>query len=119
MADSLSDTQLGHEKLDVYQCALQFLSLALEVVGKLPSGSKVAIDQLDRASLSIVLNIAEGAGKTTSADKHKFFASARGSAMECGGIFDVLKMQKKLDDGMYIQVKRLLVRIVQMLTKME
>lgn len=118
MADSLSDTQLAHEKLDVYQCALHFLGLANSVIDQLPSGSKVIIDQLDRAALSIVLNIAEGVGKRSSADKHKFFASARGSAMECGGIFDVLKIQRKLTEDVYLQAKRLLVRIVQMLTKM-
>ncbi len=118
MTHSASDTQLGHEKLDVYQCSLQFLSLATRVIGKLPSGSKVVIDQLDRASLSIVLNIAEGAGKTTGADKRKFFAIARGSATECGGIFDALNIQHKLDADTYAQAKRLLVRIVQMLTKL-
>jgi len=118
MNDEPSQYQLGHERLDVYQCALQFLALATDTIGKLPNGSRVSIDQLDRASLSIVLNIAEGAGKITSADKHRYFASARGSAMECGGIFDVLLLQKKIDVPIHQQGKRLLVRIVSMLTKM-
>jgi four helix bundle protein len=118
MTDNPSDYQLGHEKLDVYQCALQFLGLATEAIGKLPSGSRTAADQLDRASLSIVLNIAEGAGKTTSADRHKYFGSARGSAMECGAVLDALLLQNKLGEDNWKKGKRLLVRIVQMLSKM-
>jgi four helix bundle protein len=46
--------------------------------------------QLDRASASIVLNLAEGAGRRTAADKCGFYVIARGSAMECAAILDVL-----------------------------
>ena len=38
-----------------------------------------------------MLNTAEGAGRTGAADKARFFAMARGSAMECAAILDVLR----------------------------
>jgi len=48
-------------------------------------------DQLERASLGIVLNIAEGAGRRSAADKRRFYEMARGSATETAAITDVLR----------------------------
>ncbi|HQV70610.1 MAG TPA: four helix bundle protein [Thermoflexales bacterium] len=109
---------LGHEKLDVYQASITFLALVDEILGNLPSGSGAISNQLDRAALSIPLNIAEGAGKSGINDKRRFYSIARGSAMECGAIFDALKIRGKISQETYAQGKHLLVRIVSMLTKM-
>jgi four helix bundle protein len=48
-------------------------------------------DQLLRASLSIVLNIAEGSGKPTMADKRRFYAIAFGSIRETQAILTLLR----------------------------
>lgn|SRR5690554_2886241 len=48
-------------------------------------------DQLKRASLSIMLNIAEGTGRQTSPDKRHFYIISRGSTFECAALFDLLK----------------------------
>ena len=109
---------LGHEKLDVYRAGIEFLALATEAIDALPAGSGVVRDQLDRASLSIVLNIAEGAGKASIPDRRRFYTIARGSAMECCAILDAMKIKGRIDDARYEAGKRLLVRIVQMLTRM-
>jgi four helix bundle protein len=53
---------LDHERLDVYAIALGFLVFANEVIERLPRGRGHLADQLTRASTSIVLNLAEGAG---------------------------------------------------------
>ena len=55
--------QLDHERLDVYDLALEFLVLANGIIEGLPRGRSHLADQFTRASLSIVLNLAEGAGK--------------------------------------------------------
>jgi len=72
---------LDHEKLDVYQRSLDFLTQALRIVERLPRGEREIRDQLKRAAMSISLNIAEGAGKPTVGDRARFHAIARGSAM--------------------------------------
>ena len=105
-------THFDHERLDVYQEAIGFISWVDEWLADIPKGLAVH-NQLDRASTSIPLNIAEGNGKYTSADRCRFFDIARGSALECAACLDVLVTKKRIasaDDG-----KAILVRIVSML----
>jgi four helix bundle protein len=78
-----------HEKLKVYQDALAFISW-LEVLLQNVPKSFSARDQLDRASTSIALNLAEGNEKFTSPDRCRFFDIARGSALECAADLDAL-----------------------------
>ena len=109
---------LSHEKLDVYQLSIQFLALVRRVVKKLPRGNADLADQLTRASRSIPLNIAEGAGKTTPAHRARYWGDARGSAMECAACFDVLREEEVIEPADFTKGKELLERIVAMLTKM-
>lgn len=74
--------------------------------------------QLRRASTSIPLNIAEGTGKSSGPDRARFYSIARGSAMECGAIFDVFNASTMLPLEMARQGRELVVRIVSMLTKL-
>jgi four helix bundle protein len=48
-------------------------------------------DQLSRASLSVVLNLAEGSGRFSSKDQRHFFVMSRSSLFETVAILDVLK----------------------------
>jgi hypothetical protein len=81
---ALSARMLAHEKLDVYRCAVEFLAAVGRMVDEMPCGTAVVRDQIDRASLSIVANIAEGVGVRTPKERDRHFGIARGSAMECG-----------------------------------
>ena len=101
-----------HERLDVYQEAIRFVSWAGDLLEGLPK-SLAAHSQLDRASTSIPLNIAEGNGKYTAADRCRFFDIARGSALECAACLDVLVAKKQLEHAQ--AGKAILVRIVSML----
>jgi four helix bundle protein len=83
-----------HEKLEVYRAALAFLVWLEPVLQKLPRSLSV-VDQLDRASTSIPLNIAEGNGKFTGADRCRFFDMARGSALESAAALDVLVAKQR------------------------
>ena len=58
-------------------------------------------DQLRRASFSIMLNIAEGSGRYTKADKRNFYIIARGSSFECVAIFDYLKDINKINETQF------------------
>lgn len=105
-------TQFDHEKLDVYQDAIRFVSWVDELLEDIPKSLAVH-NQLDRASTSIPLNIAEGNGKYTAADRCRFFDIARGSALECAACLDVLVAKKRIDSA--DSGKAILVRIVSML----
>ncbi len=87
-----------HERLDVYQLAVDFLVYADGVIRKLPRGRAHFSDQLGRAALSVVLNIAEGAGKVSAADKRRYYLTARGSATESAALLDALLRVSLLDE---------------------
>jgi len=70
------------------------------------------------ASQSIPLNIAEGNGKGINADRRRFFAIARGSALECASIDDCLEACEVLAAAQDARGKAMLTRIVSMLTKL-
>src|SRR5215470_937899 len=86
--DASAEPLFDFERFDVYRVALVFQSLVPRLV---PLRGRAALrDQLDRASASILLNIAEGFGRTSRAEKASFYSIARGSAMECAAVLDVL-----------------------------
>jgi four helix bundle protein len=109
---------LAHERLDVYQRAIEFLALSAELLEAFPRGHANLADQLRQAALSIPLNMAEGAGKSIAGDQGRFFAIARGSAMECAAILDACLILELVEAGRVEQGKGLLERVVGMLTKM-
>ncbi len=110
--------QLSHEKLDVYQCSIEFLGLSAEIIQRMPQGYSKLADQLHRAAFSIPLNIAEACGKPSPKDRANRFAIARGSTLECGAIVDVLQTLALIEENKYHKAKTLLVRIAAMLSKL-
>src|SRR5262245_44383472 len=84
-----------HEKLRVYQHAISFIVWCEPLFDKLPKALSV-VGQLDRAATSMPLDIAEGNGKFTAADRCKYFHIARGSALECAACLDVLVAKRRL-----------------------
>ena len=107
-----------HEKLDVYQAAIDLVTLINSVVENLPRGRAYLADQLQRAGTSVPLNVAEGAGEFSSNEKIRFYRMARRSATECAGIFDICQRLNIIDEKNYSKSRELLMRIVAMLTKM-
>lgn len=110
--------ELDHEKLDVYRVAVDFAAWAYTVCQALKGLDRPTRDQLVRASQSIALNIAEGCGKVSAADRGRFLQIAGGSARECGAILDILGRCEVIDLETVREGKDLLIRIVAMLTRM-
>lgn len=108
-----------HEKLDVYQLELQFVAWVTDLLEEVSTVGRGRIaevcDQLDRASLSALLNTAEGNGKRQRPVRAKFFDDARGSATECAGCLDALVAKRVTTEGRILDGKKLLVRIVPIL----
>ena len=85
------------EKLDVYNKAVDFADKIYEITKDFPKGNYYLYDQLNRASLSISTNIAEGNGRFHKADRANFFRIARGSAFECVPIVELCKRKKLIE----------------------
>ncbi len=103
-----------HEKLNVYQNALDFVEWIDKKI--LTGRKKLSVyDQIDRASTSIPLNIAEGNGKYSSKDRCRYFDIARGSALECASCLDVLHLKDLLEVSKKDEGKEKLRVIVSML----
>lgn len=107
-----------HEKLDVYRVAMEFAILIDEIVEKFPKGNSHLADQLHRASTSVLLNIAEGAGEYAENEKARFYRMARRSGTESAAILELGKCLKMIDESRYGKSRELLIRIISMLTKM-
>jgi four helix bundle protein len=111
-----SAAYLDCERLDCYRVAVEFQAIAARIVTNRRLGT--LRDQLDRASVSIVLNLAEGVGRRTLRDKAHFFAIARGSATECAAALDLLLARGLVTPAGHRYGRGLLIRIVQMLTRL-
>ncbi len=91
--------------MDVYRRALAFVRAANAIRAKLPPGRSALADQLDRAALSIALNIAEGAGEFARSEKARSYRMARRAATECAAILDVVRVLD-LGDGKAIDAAK-------------
>jgi four helix bundle protein len=106
--------KFDHEKLIVYQAAIRFVVWSSSLLDTVPRRVSVH-NQLERAATSIALNIAEGNGKHTSADRCRYFDTARASALECAACIDVLVAKKLIEVEPAEAGKELLAEIVSMM----
>ncbi|NIM50475.1 MAG: four helix bundle protein [Armatimonadetes bacterium] len=81
-----------------------------------PRGCWYLADQLNRASLSISLNIAEGNGRWTQADRKNFFGIARGSIHECVPLIELCRRKRLINDQTCIELRAELEEISKMLS---
>ena len=103
-----------HERLEVYREAIALIAWLSELLESLGRVGDVR-DQLDRASTSIALNIAEGNGKFSPKDRCKFFDTAHASALECAAGLDILVAKRKITPDQIRPGKERLQGIVRML----
>jgi four helix bundle protein len=81
-----------HERLEAYRKALDAAMLLHGVATAIPLHRPDLRDQLNRASASVVLNLAEGAAEYAAAEKARFYRMSRRSAAECLAILDLIEM---------------------------
>jgi four helix bundle protein len=115
-ASAAQEPELDANKLHVYHVALELHTLASTLVASL---NRIVRDQLERASLSVVLNIAEAGGRRSRRDKARYYAIARGSATEVAALLDVLTLRRLASPAQIRTGRRLAIRIVQMLTRID
>ena len=114
MAEPIFD----HERLDVYRLSIEYVAASYGIAKALSGANRHIRDQWLRAAQSIPLNIAEGNGKQNLKDKNRYFQIARGSALECAAVHDILTAFAVIDEEANRQGKTRLKRIVSMLTRL-
>jgi len=108
------EPQLDANRLHVYHVALELHCMCSTLVASL---NRIVKDQLERASLSVVLNVAEAGGRRSRRDKARYYAIARGSATEVAALLDVLERRRLASPAQIRSGRHLAIRIVQMLTR--
>jgi four helix bundle protein len=111
--EEIATFYFDHEKLKVYQLALKFNAFAHKICSRFPKSD--IRDQLDRASNSIVLNIAEGNGKYSKKDRCRYFDISFGSSLESAGCLDILIIRKLISTEELATGKTMLKELVSML----
>ena len=86
-----------HERLEVYQIAIEFVAWSESVLESCKGKASSAKQHLDEALSGIPNNIAEGYGKWSKRDRKKFFEIARGSALECSSCLDILVARQRVE----------------------
>jgi four helix bundle protein len=116
------DPLFDHEKLDVYCVELGFIAWIAAYLEDASRSSvqhrRELIEQLDRTSLSMLLNTAEGNGKRQGQQRAKFFDDARGSAFECAACLDASVAKGFASIDRVRPGKEMLARVVAMLTRL-
>ena len=110
--------RFNHEKLEVYQRSLKFITWLTEVIDALSRGNGNIIDQIDRASISVVLNIAEGNGKHSSKEHKRYIETAKSSALECAAALDIMFAKKIINEQKLEEGKEMTEVMVKMLYKL-
>ena len=90
----------------VYKDAQDLVSFSLQIVKKLPKEHRFELSsQLIRSSSSIVLNIAEGSGKSSKKDFSNFIDIALGSLYETIANVDILRINGLIESGDFEVIK--------------
>ena len=114
----MTEPIFDHDRLDVYRLSIEYVASSFAIAKDLNGCHRHARDQWLRAAQSIPLNIAEGNGKRSLKDRSRFLDIARGSALECVAIQDILAATEGLNETRHTELKRTLHRIVSMLTRL-
>ena len=104
------------EKLLVYQKSVDFADQICSKTEGFPRGYGFLVDQVNRASLSIAANIAEGNGRFTKPDRRNFFGIARGSVQECVPLLELALRRNLLTPTDHEALKSQLEEIARMLS---
>jgi four helix bundle protein len=103
------------EKLTVYQRIREINARIIPLTFQVTESDKSLKDQLRRATLSVALNLAEGTGRISQADKGRFYVIARSSTYECVAILQALVDLGKISPQEYETYYHLYTEVSKML----
>ena len=107
------------ERLDVYQKTLKLMTTLFRMTRPLPNDYQFSVgDQLRRAGLSVLNNIAEGSGKLSKKEKAHFYRTALNSARECVPMLTVLRNEEQITSKTYQEVRAEVLHAANMLGRL-
>ncbi len=104
------------EKLEVYQKAVDLAEEVANLTETFPKGNYYLVDQLNRASLSISTNIAEGNGRWHKNERKEYFWIARGSVQECIPILELCQRKGLINPERHQELKEKIEIIAKMIS---
>lgn len=105
------------ESFDVYRVSLEACRECAPIAASLSSNLR---DQLLRVSSSVVLNVAEGFGSSSRGVKRRHYEIARGSAIECIAVVDLVRvLGSAVDEASAGAARELFERVAAMLARLE
>ena len=114
-----NDYVFDFERLEVYQKALGLVERVFRLTRQLPREYQSSIaDQMRRASVSILNNLAEGSGKLSKKEKAQFYKTSLNSTRECIPMLTILVREQQMSSEVYQELRRELVHIANMLGKL-
>lgn len=106
-----------HEGLEAFDIGLEYnerVDMLLPQLYRRPSLQ----DQLDRASVSVLANIAEGAQEVMPREKARFYRYAIRSVAECGALLALAERRRIGDAELVHFCRQLLLRLAPLLTRL-
>ena len=94
------------ENLEVYRKAKELNTEILQLLKENKQIDLFICNQLQRSSVSVVINIAEGSGRFSKADKKNFYTISRGSVYESVSLLDIILDTQKISSEQYIYFKQ-------------
>lgn len=92
---------LNHKKLEVYSIILELVSMVYKITGVFPRNETFGlVSQMQRASVSVMSNLAEGASRKSAVERKRFFEISRSSLVELDSQFEIserLGLTKEMD----------------------
>lgn len=119
MAEAKNEYVFDFERLEVYRKAMELVVTVFRVTRPLPREYQYSVgDQLRRAALSILNNLAEGSGKLSEKEKAQFYKTSLNSARECIPMFTVLMKEHQLPEAQHQTLRQETVHIANMLGRL-
>jgi len=82
--------KLKHQQLNIYPASRAFVLECYKLTKLFPADEKFAmVSQIQRAALSVHLNIAEGSSRRSEAERKRYFEISRGSIIEIDAALDI------------------------------
>ncbi len=110
---------LGHKKLDVWKKCIELVSHIYKTTEKFPKTELYGLtSQIRRAAVSVASNIAEGASRSSSVERKRFYEIARSSLVEIDTQLEISLNLKYCSDEDVISLGDQMNHIFAMLSRM-